>query len=340
MLKAIDSVLVQNFKDFEMLIVDNSSNVGVGSLIKGYDNDKIKYIKTGGLSMPDNWEFAYSKASGSYLITLTDRMYFSDAYVLSCIYKVATSSKNPYIITWPWGTEDKPPRVISIKKRIKKYVKLSSRDLMQGFFDGGRARHAFNAKGPRGLNAALPRICYEQTLNKFASLTDCLSPDYVMSFRLLQEYSELLHINSPLIISGGGQVSNGFRCKNDKAQFLSYVESCGMVEEATFHYTLIKLGTVFNSIYNDFFSQANKFGWAYTWNDIDLVNYFLLIYEEISAYDNIQIRNECIAEWGRSLDDQDEVVRLEVLQRLSIMHVAKRKRPFFLRLFGSNSYAW
>lgn len=232
--------------------------------------------------------------------------------------------------------EDKPPKAIGTKKRIKKHTKLSSRDVLQGFFDGSRARHAFNAKGPRGLNTALPRFYYERVVEKYGCLTDCLSPDYVMSFRLLQESSEFLHISSPLIISGGGQVSNGLRCKNDKTHFLSYVESCGMVEEATFHYTLIKLGTVFNSIYNDFFSQANKFGWSYTWDDIKLADYFLLIYEEISAYENMQIRNDCIAEWERSLDDQDEVVRLEVIQRLSSMQTTKEKRSFFRRLFGPN----
>jgi glycosyltransferase involved in cell wall biosynthesis len=50
--KAIDSVLDQSFRDFELIIVDNGSTDNTEQLIKSYNEDKIKYLFQAGSGSP------------------------------------------------------------------------------------------------------------------------------------------------------------------------------------------------------------------------------------------------------------------------------------------------
>jgi len=43
--EAIDSALNQTFKDFELIIVDNCSSGNTESVVKSYDDKRIRYFK-------------------------------------------------------------------------------------------------------------------------------------------------------------------------------------------------------------------------------------------------------------------------------------------------------
>ena len=65
---AIDSVLNQSFKDFELIIVDNQSTDNTVEIIKEYKDDRIKlFINETNIGMIPNWNKALSYATGDYL---------------------------------------------------------------------------------------------------------------------------------------------------------------------------------------------------------------------------------------------------------------------------------
>ena len=70
---AIQSVLRQDFPDFEIIIADNDDGDATREVVAAFKDPRVHYHRTGGLSMPDNWEAACAPARGEYLLLLEDK---------------------------------------------------------------------------------------------------------------------------------------------------------------------------------------------------------------------------------------------------------------------------
>lgn len=65
----IDSILTQNYTDYEVILSDNHSIDGNFEYYKNRLNDRVKLIKPNKeMSMVDHWEWALSHAKGEWLI--------------------------------------------------------------------------------------------------------------------------------------------------------------------------------------------------------------------------------------------------------------------------------
>ncbi len=81
---AIDSVLNQTEKDFEIIIVDNQSTDNTVALIKAYSDSRIKlFMNDSNIGMIPNWNKALSYASGEYIKILpADDMLYPECLAL------------------------------------------------------------------------------------------------------------------------------------------------------------------------------------------------------------------------------------------------------------------
>ena len=72
---AIQSVLWQNYTDFELIVSDNFNDVATQEVIASFSNHpKFRSVRTEHeLNMIDHWEFATKHAVGKYVIVLADR---------------------------------------------------------------------------------------------------------------------------------------------------------------------------------------------------------------------------------------------------------------------------
>jgi len=76
--RCIQSVLEQNFKDFEVVITDDSPNNIIEERIKLYRDDRIHYFKNiRTLGSPANWNECILKAKGEYIKILHHDDWFS-----------------------------------------------------------------------------------------------------------------------------------------------------------------------------------------------------------------------------------------------------------------------
>ncbi|MEQ9231113.1 MAG: glycosyltransferase family 2 protein, partial [Cyclobacteriaceae bacterium] len=68
--ETINSVLNQNFKDFELLLVNDGSTDGSGQICQSFEDDRITYleIENGGVSNARN--IGFKKSKGDYLAFL------------------------------------------------------------------------------------------------------------------------------------------------------------------------------------------------------------------------------------------------------------------------------
>ena len=71
----IDSIIFQDFDDYELIVADNSDNLLVQDLLDEHKNEvRLINVKTGELNMADNWEKAINSASGQFLLVFSDKV--------------------------------------------------------------------------------------------------------------------------------------------------------------------------------------------------------------------------------------------------------------------------
>src|SRR5262249_44731126 len=64
----IDSVLVQNYADLEIVIVDNNSSDGTREILESIKDDRVRIIRNATtLSMVDNWNRAVRESQGQFV---------------------------------------------------------------------------------------------------------------------------------------------------------------------------------------------------------------------------------------------------------------------------------
>ncbi len=74
--ECIDSILVQTYKDFELIIVNDASPEDLTSIVKSFDDPRIRYYinekNCGAINVVDNWNKCLSYATGEYIICMGD----------------------------------------------------------------------------------------------------------------------------------------------------------------------------------------------------------------------------------------------------------------------------
>lgn len=92
--RCLDSIVLQDFMDYDIVISDDSDNNEVETLLKQYNFNQLAYYKnTVPLGSPDNWNNALLKAEGKYVKILHHDDYFATKDALSTF--VLSLENNP-----------------------------------------------------------------------------------------------------------------------------------------------------------------------------------------------------------------------------------------------------
>ena len=86
--EAIDSILNQTYKDFELIIVNDASPEDLSSIVNSYHDNRIQYYinekNIGGTDLVAQWNHCITYATGEYLILASD----DDVYHLNYLEKM------------------------------------------------------------------------------------------------------------------------------------------------------------------------------------------------------------------------------------------------------------
>lgn len=253
---AIQSILNQSFKDFEIILVDNDDSDATAKSVNGFSDERLKYFRTGSLNMCDNWEFALERAQGKFVTVLEDKQaYYPDA--LDMIHKAIIETSSD-VIVWGWDVYNDQMKMAYQTSRNKGMDKVTSKYVLQLYVT---KPHASWELLPRMLNSCISHDLIKKikslpAIDKFFSE---ISPDLCASFYTLANIDQLCFIRETLGLVGYFHLSNAKKIIDDPKNKMTYFGK-GITRDLMIDHVPIKEHRlIHNSVYNDFLRVRGKF---------------------------------------------------------------------------------
>ncbi len=144
----IRTVLAQSLSDFELIIMDNSSEDETPEVVQSFTDNRIRYFRSHErLSMRDNWENCLGHVNGEWLIFIgDDDGLIPDSLLLA--HKIQENFPDINAIKWPSGFNYWWPNVLVEHNRNMLYVrggnrlkKFDSHTVLKNFFNNVADEH-------------------------------------------------------------------------------------------------------------------------------------------------------------------------------------------------------
>jgi len=259
-LHAIKSVLAQSFNDYEIVVSDNSDGSNetiLGEFCSSTSSANIKYTRTGGLSMVQNWNNALDIATGDNIIVIEDKMVMYP-HALELIRNTFSRSSSR-VVYWNYDVvDDTNNRTLLIKKSnikgrlIKAHCKLNK-------LRANIVREVF--KIPRALCCSMPKsLILEINKNFDACLFEDISPDMTSGFKLLHSIDDYWNCGESLFAVTTSKIGNGKELfespKNERYKYMMGKSN----KTIAMNNVECDLFTVTNIIIDDYNKIAKKAG--------------------------------------------------------------------------------
>lgn len=223
---AVESVLRQEYQDWEIVISDNDSEDDIKGYVDTLDDSRVRYVRTDEfVPVTENWNNALRHASGDYVIMLGD----DDALMPNALNGVASliaANNSPsvvYVDAWQYAY----PMVVQghesafIQRGYTQFLmNLESRD---PFFlskkDASRlARSSMSFLVTFGFNMQHYFISreYIESTHKYGDFFQSPYPDYYAANMLMLLAEDILVCPTPMVVIGISPKSFGFYFSNKK----------------------------------------------------------------------------------------------------------------------------
>ncbi len=215
----IDSILDQDFKDFELVIADNSETERVQDMLVQFQDMRIKNIRTGGLNMADNWDQSIALASGKYMLLFSDKMLLK---------KGALSFLNNFLdknsidcVTWDLDILcDKEKRYFQ-NSLPTKVSKVSSRKLMKSILSSD---HLSFEMAPFHCNSCISVKLLHKIRSEHGRVSFQLNPDYTLAYQVVLRLKNIYRLNKSLAILRQKDLETGY---GNGFSFMEKTETAG-----------------------------------------------------------------------------------------------------------------
>jgi glycosyltransferase involved in cell wall biosynthesis len=207
---AIDSVLNQDFTDFELIISDNSSKKSseeVQEILRRYDDKRITFIRPPSeLPMSDHWDWALRHTSGEYVSVLYDRAVYKKS-ALSRIHREINNHDFPEAVTFSRDSligEDPPYHLVQ-QRHTDKVFWCKSEDVLDKLSKAVRPEF-----WPLLSNSFNKCSLQKKMRDTFGTVCGgAFDPTNYFCFQALDLIDRYLCIDNSLIIMHGEKYSNG-----------------------------------------------------------------------------------------------------------------------------------
>lgn len=326
---AIQSVLLQDFQDFEIIVSDNFNDERTSAAIRPFliDN-RVKEIRTSEvLPMTKHWQFAAEHANGKYVLYVTDRSVLKKGALTKIADAIQSSGSDVELCSWTWtlyndqgGYEYGDALLVDPEKPAEL---MPSHEVVRGFT---RQPGVFAYVLPRGLNSCFSNEMFKRFVLEHGSPFRPVSPDYFSAFLFLGFTSKILHIPQPMFVSQGLSISNGGNGYLGTSE--SYLSTLGDID--WMRHVPIKAPFVDNTIFADFLAAKELIGGNLQSVPLHLPSYYFACFQELTAKRGAKVLsseslNKFVAEFERALGEESQETQKAV-------HRMIKSQPFALQL--------
>jgi len=258
----------------EVVVIDNDDGKETEQCVRSFGS-LVRYVRTGGLPMIENWNRALSESQGDYTLLIEDKMHVRPG-ALKAIVRELERTQAP-LLTWRASSGGRAGS--NNGTFSEKSISVSSFEIIRNALLGGWK--TFNRQAPKGLNCAISTqliLDVKRALNRPVCRAVC--PDYTLAFTLLQQCSEVRHFDAVLYGFEVSAPSQGKDMLVKKDAPSDVARKLGCSEQQFWSMVPVKYLSVNNIIYNDMFNCLSEFGnfreEAVCWN-----SYYLELIDEL-----------------------------------------------------------
>lgn len=186
------SILDQDFKDFEIVICDNSSDELTQDVLFDISDSRINNIRTGNLKMADNWNRGFDYIKGKYVLLFSDKGVLKKGS-LRYLYDLLESTDYK-CVTWCLDTFVDPDRFI-FSNSSEESKELSSEYLLKTIL--GADWQEFDVS-PMHCTSCVSKEIIDDIKVRHTSVCQELNPDYTMAAQILLTVDKIININKNL----------------------------------------------------------------------------------------------------------------------------------------------
>lgn len=204
---ALRSALNQTFDDYEIIVMANNCSDNTKEVVESLATSRVQYYETDKtLSMPDNWEYAWTKARGKYVTYLSD----DDALIPSALQLLADHALegNPPVISWEDGIYYYPNETDPTVQNNLLLLFFFGNTLIEDVDSTTLLNQLINlefswtASIPKMNNCAVDRIFWEEWRNRLGRLFFPIAPDYSFAWISTQICPTIRIVRRPLSVRG------------------------------------------------------------------------------------------------------------------------------------------
>ena len=276
--RAINSVLSQDYLDYELIIVDNDDSNDTENVVSTYSDNDIKYYRTGNLSMAENWNYGYSKTTGRYICLIQDKVLMKPG-ALNELFRVI-NTYNPESISWKW-TEILSETDKGIITGSGNVICYNTATLISQFLNMKHRDYShLRMHLPRGLNSCIKRELYEKIVEKSGRISMENAPDYTQAYQILFNSKEVYVLDLSLIGRFNRDLKYGTGAQHDLGYLQLAVKGMNSKNTniTTINYQPLEITNTETIVMEDFLRVASEYGLDYSFKDVNCNNYLKTIY--------------------------------------------------------------
>lgn len=253
--KAIESVLSQTFADFEIIVVDNDDGDETSKVVSRFEDPRLQYYRTGGLSMVENWEFGRKRCQGRYLTVLEDKLTYYP-WALEKINQLICSEFTDVVV---WGVGRNYLECQADIDVLQITERLSCKSILADYIKGRKVWKMM----PRLINSCISSELVEEITRTYPGnrFFNYASPDLVAAFCQLAvvDYIKIIHSDLEYRRSS---TSASTSVRIYKQQAIGYFSgnSGYAIKDAVSLVPIKNHCLIQNTVYNDFLTTRKLFG--------------------------------------------------------------------------------
>ncbi len=213
---SIKSVKNQTFQDYELIVIDNDDESSSKEKSEYLYDEKVIYVRTGGLSMVDNWNIALSNSNGKWVMLLEDKqMLYPDALkkIYDCIENNNINTTLNFNTDWYNDLEKKNGLgYVKRQRSTGKLTKLSTKDVLRDYEKSLVERDSpFTQINyfPLPQMSVVSNALLQETKKRYGSYCSFGAPDFTSALKKLTLSQFAYHLDESITLVSTMKHSNG-----------------------------------------------------------------------------------------------------------------------------------